>query len=438
MSELVRNYETKNIIKGKHPKIQGCKGPLVDYKGTERSCCLNCYSIRNCISRDNNKYLISTNPNVLDYLEMISSFIEEVYTAFSISTCDDISPVIVYSSDEKLELDFSSYNRSFYKQIKVLHKQGILIDNYTPKNFALTERSIPIFIPDDDYEFRSSYGGDEGVEFKYITAPNGEVFHLFRTTNDSLARKSGKWYHLIKYYEILVNVFDVKKRIIKKIAHQDGTSTEYFVIPKDFIEEDKITYTSKKPDLKNIIPAKDEIINGMPNDKYVVVDLDSTLIFSTGYDITEKPIINDRTFYIKLISQKLHYRVVIRKHVYKFLNELKDKGYKIIIWSAGWKDYVDRIVSQIFKDIDFVYVFNRSHIDSIGYKDLSKISDYITNFKLENCRLIDDKNIHVTNQEKNVILVKVFKFKDSFPADYEDDDELETLSDVVEKSFLEN
>jgi len=436
MTLNIRNYNIKDILKGKYKKISTCEGPLKNYRGTERPCCLYCSMVRNLMSYETKNFLYFTNPNLLFYLDNVSVFIEEVYTAFSISVCNEKTPVIVYQPGGKLELDFTSYHKSFFKQIKFLHKQGVLIKNYDIDNFTLTERSIPIFVPDfgnnDRIDIRSSYGGDEGVEFKKVV--NQDVtYHLFRVTDQEASWESGRWTHLAKYFEIMTNIFGIGKRITKKVHHSDNTFSIYYIIPQDFIDENEIFYLNKFNLINQTI--EDKKLEGLSSDKYAVIDLDSTLIFSSGYDITIPTEKNDRIFYIKLISQKIHYKVCVRKHVLKFLKDLEFLGFKLIIWSAGWRDYVDRIVSEIFKDIDITYVLDRAYIGENEYKDLNIIGKFIENFDINNSVLIDDKELHRKNQEKHVITIPAFKFKGSFPTEEEDDDVLETFAEKVNETF---
>lgn len=436
----LRNYNT-NFKKGNYPPIPNCRGPVEEIKGTDRPCCLNCATMKKYILREDKSCFFSNNKYLLDYINESSKFIDEIYTAFSISTCNNDYPTIFYSNEGGPELDPSSYYKTIFNQIKLLHSWGVLIKNYTTENFSFTRRSIPIYVPNfddpDNVEFRDNYGGDEGIEF-YTHSNNNNVTQLFRVTDEKAAYKSGKWLHLIKFYEIMITVFNVKKKFEKKIIHGKSINepTNYFIIPQNLLNH-HVPFTKIKVDFKNK-PLKLEKIQGESTDKYAVIDLDNTLIYSVGYDIMDNNEVKDRVFYIKLISRKTHYRVVLRKHVFKFLLDLKKLGYKLIVWSAGWKDYVDKIVSEIFKDIDFTYVLKRTVQDEVEYKNLNKIGDYIENFNINNCRLVDDKDLHAKNQEKHVILVPCFRFKGDFPIDEEDDNVLETLAEKVHESFNKN
>ena len=103
----------------------------------------------------------------------------------------------------------------------------------------------------------------------------------------------------------------------------------------------------------------------------LVVDLDETLIHSFQ--------INNKEIY------------VIRPYTFEFLNELYQK-YEIIVFTAGTKDYADKILNEIDKENKFIqYRLYREHLsyDDFDYsimKDLSKLGrDLTKTIFIDNC-----------------------------------------------------
>jgi Dullard-like phosphatase family protein len=120
----------------------------------------------------------------------------------------------------------------------------------------------------------------------------------------------------------------------------------------------------------------------------LVVDLDETLIHSFK--------INNKEIY------------VIRPYVFEFLNELYQK-YEIIVFTAGTKDYADKILNEIDKDNKFIqYRLYREHLSYDDYdysviKDLSKLGRDLTK-----TIFIDDCQENFALQPDNGLLIKTW------------------------------
>jgi hypothetical protein len=168
---------------------------------------------------------------------------------------------------------------------------------------------------------------------------------------------------------------------------------------------------------------------------YVVLDLDSTLIYSRRVSVTEHLEEDERNFYTRP-SHGGVFKTTKRKHLNFFLDELKRKGYKVIVWSAGGAPYVKDIVSVLFRgrEEQLEYLFTNVHLTN-DRKDLRTIEDHIPGFRVENARLIDDNAMHRTGQEAQVMTIPPFYVEGDQPTEEEDDDLLETLVDSIGKDF---
>jgi hypothetical protein len=168
--------------------------------------------------------------------------------------------------------------------------------------------------------------------------------------------------------------------------------------------------------------------------KWVVLDLDSTLIFSRPADM-DSPLISDsRKFYVKPTAMETVLKVTKRKHVDEFLDSLASNNYKIIIWSAGIPSYVKAIVSVLFDGRDFEYVLTSDHLQE-DKKKLRTISDIIPSFRPEDSRLIDDNIHHSEDQETFFFLVDRYTFSGYDPTEEEDDEHLKGLVEKINISF---
>jgi TFIIF-interacting CTD phosphatase-like protein len=73
----------------------------------------------------------------------------------------------------------------------------------------------------------------------------------------------------------------------------------------------------------------------------IVIDLDHTLICSKKEYIADVPVID---------FPDTRYYVHVRPGVKSFIDYLLKQDYTIIVWSAGLREYVDKIVDIIFGD----------------------------------------------------------------------------------------
>jgi NLI interacting factor-like phosphatase len=169
-------------------------------------------------------------------------------------------------------------------------------------------------------------------------------------------------------------------------------------------------------------------------EKFVVLDIDSTLVYARPADMTEKLVPDERNFYVRPVSMETVLKVTKRKNLDKFLDDLYKEGYKIVIWSAGVPSYVKSIVSVLFLGRSFEYVLTSDHIVD-GVKKLEYVRNYVKGFRPENARLVDDNSNHGKNQEKLLILIKSFEIMGRHPTDEEDDDVLGDLVVRINKSF---
>lgn len=170
--------------------------------------------------------------------------------------------------------------------------------------------------------------------------------------------------------------------------------------------------------------------------RFVVLDLDSTLVYSRPVSLKDMLSEDKRNFYVRPMSGVIIHRTTLRKHVHTFLDALRKNGYRIIVWSAGSAPYVKDIVSILTRDRpDLIeYVFTCEHLRE-EFKDLQVIKEYIHDFDVAHARLVDDNEFHRTDQEKSFVLVKPFEVRGATPTADEDDDVLETLVDRINASF---
>lgn len=167
---------------------------------------------------------------------------------------------------------------------------------------------------------------------------------------------------------------------------------------------------------------------------FVILDLDSTLIFARVAELKDFPTDDERNFWVEPIGFEF-YRVTVRKHLNTFLNQLEERGYAVIGWSASGASYVKDIFSVLFKGRKLEFLFTQDHLGVDGIKDLRQITKFIPDYLPENSRLVDDNPHHQTGQEKSFLLIKPFEFDGRMPSKEEDDDVLLTMADQIDRSF---
>lgn len=427
MNIFTRNNFPQHLeFMGLNKKIDLCSGPLLgNYRGMDTNCCIYCENIKHCIY--NSDHSATDNVHMDDFIHDCQENIEEIklFNCFSISSCIDDVKIYAYKQNSEVSLSYINYAEFIFKQLKILSQRGFIIKKFDKTNFTLSSCGFPVFIPnfdDPEYTERVTYNEDRGVEIKNIEEGKHKKI-LFRVTNREKVILS-KWNYLAIFYEI-IDFLSKKERYVHEI-----NKTKYHIVP-DFHDDDVVLSEKSYNFPKELLsPQK---ITGKPDDKYVVLDLDSTLIYSISCQYNKGDYVKDGLFCMKLPSTKQYFKVFIRNHANKFLKDLVNAGLKLIIWSAGTSDYVKYIVSELFRDIEFVYVFNRDHTSGKDrYKNLAIISDYIENFDLNGCRLIDDNVLHKENQEKNFIYIKPYVCSS---LDRKDDNMLENFSEAVIKSY---
>lgn len=411
---------------GFNKKISLCSGPLQgNHRGMDTNCCIFCENIKHCIN--NFDHGATDNTYMDDFIHDCQENIEEInlFNCFSISSCIEGLKIYAYKQNSNVSLSYINYTSFIFRQLKILSQRGFIVKKFDKTNFTLSSCGFPVFVPNfDDYECieRVTYIEDRGIEIKNIKDGKGQKV-LFRITNRDDAIIS-KWNYLVMFYEI-IDFLSKKERYVHELD-----DIKFRTIPDFYEDEVKLSEKSFNPPKEHPPIQK---INGRSEDKYVVLDLDSTLIYSISCQYNKGDYIKDGLFCMKLPSTKQYFKVFIRNHVKKFLKELVDANLKLIVWSAGTSDYVKYIVGELFRDTEFIYVFNRDHTTGKDrYKNLSMIGDYVENFDLNNCRLVDDNVVHKEKQEKNFIYIEPFVCSS---ADRMDDNRLENFSEVVIKSF---
>jgi hypothetical protein len=183
--------------------------------------------------------------------------------------------------------------------------------------------------------------------------------------------------------------------------------------------------------LPSSLPVKNENVR-----RYVVLDMDEMMIHARTMELIpiSSLILKERIFYVKPIQSEAVCRVIKRKYLDYFLDELEIRGYHIIVWSAGIATYVKDIISVVMYGRKIEYLFTREHLTN-NMKDLRTIEKYIPGFQASQCRLIDDNPIHEKGQEELVILVKPFIIEGENPTPAEDDNVLSGLVDRIDRSF---
>lgn len=136
----------------------------------------------------------------------------------------------------------------------------------------------------------------------------------------------------------------------------------------------------------------------------LILDLDHTLI-SAHTDIIDdeiKPILN--------VDLEKNYWIYARPFLYEFL-KIVSKHFDVYSYSAGHKDYTDRIIDhleltigkKIFKDRfsrDHCIIYRKSQFRYVFWKDISKLG-----FSINNTIVIDD-NPQLYRDQSNVIKIK--------------------------------
>lgn len=389
-SDVILKYE------GYIKSTKYCKGPeLSTNRGGDFPCCCTCDSLRTC-SRKTDDYFSSTSHKYEIYINLLKKKCPsvDIDTSYAMSTCGK-KFFIRKIANKFPEPEPGSYVYCLLDQFIVLKQMGFKFSNgISLSDVSYTKLGIPIYYP--------NFSGENLTE-----------------DTDVIIEAKGKKY--LKYDERKNSFFNVFFSFIDLLTREKNHTIidghRHYQIPH--VEFDSPIHIQ---DNANDIVQK---VPGKPDDKYVILDLDKTLILSSTLNLaSEIPGERDDAFLIE--ATKNYFDTKIRRHLRKFLNDLVSNGYKIIVWSAGIENYVKIIVSVLFKDIDYVYIFTRNHIDINEKKWLHLIRNNIENFDVNNCRLVDDNDIHEKDQEKFFVRIPEFDG---------DDDVLENFIDVVNESF---
>jgi hypothetical protein len=411
----VQNIELK--FNGIIEKTKYCQGPEISTnKGNDFPCCCSCDNLRNCSRRDD-FYFSSTCEKFKDYIDMLKrkNIIKDLDTSYSLSTCGNKIFFIRKIHKDSVELEPESYIHCIIYQFQVLKEMGYNFNHrFSLEDISLTKLGIPIIFPNFEKITNSTPSTDLKAEI---------------ISNDEGSKKNERYLK-----------FSSPEKIIddKKFSHYYvfGVIMDLLLEKNNFFTKDNfLYYPLGNLNFDNIEDNELEIkkkeikkIPGNPDDKYVILDLDSTLIFSSPTMIPLDDKESEKLFFMYLISRRNFFKTKIRNHLNKFLEDLINEGYKLIIWSAGCESYVKIITSILFKDIDYTYVFTSEHVNHESKKILMTIENFIENFDIKNCRLIDDSTLHAEGQEDFFIKIPRFDLSN-------DDDVLENFVNVVNKSF---
>jgi phosphoserine phosphatase len=135
-------------------------------------------------------------------------------------------------------------------------------------------------------------------------------------------------------------------------------------------------------------------MNSNIDNKLIVLDIDRTIVHSClKYFVKDNWIENYKTFNFDA------YVIFLRPHLEKFLNFLKEKKYKVALFTGGDKDYANFIKKNIldkYLNVPLEFVYSRVEADeSFDFDGKLKSVNYISNqinIPVENILLIDDAN----------------------------------------------
>ncbi len=130
-------------------------------------------------------------------------------------------------------------------------------------------------------------------------------------------------------------------------------------------------------------------------DKYLVLDLDNTLIYS------KKKLKKINKIKKSIRKEENEYDVIKRPHLTIFLNSLK-KLYNLVIFTSAKKKYCKNMLKLIGKENYFSEIFTRGHMIN-KKKRVRTIGDY------KKVIIVDDNENFVANCDiKNAIIIKPF------------------------------
>lgn len=179
------------------------------------------------------------------------------------------------------------------------------------------------------------------------------------------------------------------------------------------------------PSLRDIVPKSSL------TDKYLILDLDETLVSTQDEDIDSLKKLNLMNNSKALDIRKRLYHFVLenvdspgygtkneiwgitRPHLKKFLIKCLGIFKGVYVWSAGKKEYVDMIVDHIFEDLDRPEIIFTN--DETKEKDGKVLKPLQIMFKKyphltpQNTFMLDDNIYAVRDNKDNAILLPAYK-----------------------------
>lgn len=150
--------------------------------------------------------------------------------------------------------------------------------------------------------------------------------------------------------------------------------------------------------------------------KAIVLDLDNTLVYCECYGGAPAPMSPTRVKQFTINLQGIDYVVKVRPGVDAFLTEMRKMFDKVIVWSAGHREYVDMIVDNIFKPVGYMpdLVWARENCDELvpGQMYTKPLVNLVTAgiiSKISEVVIIDDLRTSVSNNLENGIVIPEFR-----------------------------
>lgn len=138
-------------------------------------------------------------------------------------------------------------------------------------------------------------------------------------------------------------------------------------------------------------------------DKVIILDIDHTLVDSTGYKSSDP----DRR-YVLAFPDGNKITGSMRPNVKEFLSFLKKYSKEVIIWTAGTKDYAEAIVELLFEEGDYPkHVLSRNDCamrENYCHKPIRPLSHRL-GYDPSSVLIIDDTETTFTENPSNGLLI---------------------------------
>lgn len=168
----------------------------------------------------------------------------------------------------------------------------------------------------------------------------------------------------------------------------------------------------------------------------IILDLDNTLISAVELDGYNEKTNLEKSRKFESFDVDNYYKVFKRPNVDKFIKFLFENCKHVSVWSAGTKDYVLKIVDELFIKkgyhphfVFFLYHCNLSDKNHKGIKDLDMV---VKHFKYDKDKtyIVDDLDdvIHINKQ--NSFHIKDFEY---YNKNSENDKELLRIMEKIKK-----